>query len=73
MGIPTLEDLLIVQVFDALGEEHAKSDDGFKWAFNIPNSMVATQTVNLRGVSNMHGRYIMPSPVTPALNGAWKS
>lgn len=49
------EDLLILQAFDALGEDHGRSEGGFKWALDIPGAMIMTQIVNLRGVSNMHG------------------
>ncbi len=53
------EDLLIVQAYDALGEEHGRSKDGFKWALDIPDAMDMTKVTNLRGTSQMHGELIL--------------
>ena len=49
------EDMLIVLAFDALGEEHGRSEEGFKWALEIPGAKVMTKVTNLRGVSMMSG------------------
>lgn len=50
------EDLLVVQAFDALGEEHGRSEEGFKWALEIPDAKAMTKVTNLRGVALMAGR-----------------
>lgn len=49
------EDLFVVQAFDALGEEHGRSEEGFKWALEIPGAKAMTTVTNLRGVSLMAG------------------
>ncbi|EXJ74750.1 uncharacterized protein A1O5_01445 [Cladophialophora psammophila CBS 110553] len=51
------EDLFILQAFDSLGEEHGRSEEGFKWALAIPGAVDMTKVTNLRGVSQMHGTY----------------
>jgi hypothetical protein len=53
--IGATEDLLVVQAFDALGEEHGRSEEGFKWALEIPGAKAMTKVTNLRGVSMMAG------------------
>ncbi|KAH0834318.1 FAD binding domain-containing protein [Fonsecaea pedrosoi] len=60
------EDLLIVQAFDALGREHGRSEEGFKWALDVPGAMDMTRVTNLRGVSQMHEQ-------TTALKGRFKT
>ncbi|KIW63905.1 hypothetical protein PV04_08871 [Phialophora macrospora] len=60
------EDLLIVQAFDALGEEHGRSEHGFKWALDIPGSMDMTKVTDLRGVSMMQEQ-------VASLKGAFKT
>ena len=50
------EDLLIVQAFDALGQHHARTELGFKWALDIPDMMNMTKTTTLKGVSQNHGK-----------------
>lgn len=53
-----VEDLFLITVYDALGEEHAKSEDGFKWALDIPDAVVMATVMDLRRVSQMHGEQI---------------
>ena len=53
------EDLLIVQAFDALGDEHGRSEHGFKWALEIPDAKDMTKITNLRGTSQMHGTSVL--------------
>jgi len=54
------EDMLIVQAYDALGEAHGRSEEGFKWALDIPNALDFTKVLNLRGVSRLHGEQYWP-------------
>ncbi|OQV05033.1 FAD binding domain-containing protein isoform 2 [Cladophialophora immunda] len=61
MGSAVPEDLLIVQAFDALGPQHARSAGGFQWALEIPGAVDMTRVTNLRGVSQMHGTFMMLS------------
>jgi hypothetical protein len=49
------EDLLIIQSFDSLGGEHGRSEDGFKWALDIPGAIDRTKVTNMRGISLMNG------------------
>ncbi|KIW87500.1 uncharacterized protein Z519_11823 [Cladophialophora bantiana CBS 173.52] len=44
----------LVGAFDSLGEEHGRSEGGFKWALTIPAALDMTKVTNLRGVSRMH-------------------
>jgi hypothetical protein len=62
------EDLLIVQAFDALGEEHGRSEDGFKWALDIPGSADMTKVTDLKGVSMMHGKSSCLQSIFPLHN-----
>jgi hypothetical protein len=57
MNIPSDEGgVFIIQVFDSLGEEHGRSDEGFKWALNIPGAIDGTSVMDLKAVSAMHGK-----------------
>jgi cysteine desulfurase len=51
-------------IYDAHGEEHAKSEAGFKWAFDIAGAMVASPTANLsiRQVNNLQGELSVDFP-----------
>lgn len=53
-------------IFDAHGEEHAKSEAGFKWLFEIEGAVVTSPTANmsLRQVNDLQG---MSGPI-PAKN-----
>ncbi|KAK5230537.1 hypothetical protein LTR47_007391 [Exophiala xenobiotica] len=42
---------LVIFVYDARGEEHGRSEDGFKWALDIKGAMDMTTSMNLRGVN----------------------
>ncbi|KAB2580627.1 FAD-linked oxidoreductase afoF [Lasiodiplodia theobromae] len=42
-----------VFVFDAYGEEHGRSDKGFKWAFDIPGAVDKTVVTTIRGANEL--------------------
>ncbi|KAK7728129.1 hypothetical protein SLS57_002599 [Botryosphaeria dothidea] len=42
-------------IFDAYGEDHGRSAEGFKWAFEIPGAVDSTTVTNLKGVNAMQG------------------
>jgi hypothetical protein len=65
MSIPSEEDgAFIVQAFDALGNEHGRSDAGFRWALDIPGAIDGTTVTDLKGVSAMHGKHCRPLPMS---------
>jgi hypothetical protein len=43
-------------VFDANGEEHGRSDAGFKWALDIEGAIDLTKTMTYREVNQQGGR-----------------
>jgi hypothetical protein len=43
-------------VFDAHGEEHGRSDAGFKWALDIPGAVDTTKSMNLKAVNQLQGK-----------------
>ncbi|GME66435.1 FAD linked oxidase [Neofusicoccum parvum] len=45
-------------VFDAYGEEHGRSEEGFKWALDVPEAVDKTTVTNLRGVNELQGSYL---------------
>lgn len=48
LGLESGKEYLMIQAYDALGEQHARSDQGFKWAMDIPGAQVWGQTTTLR-------------------------
>ena len=54
-AIGATSDMLVVHAFDALGEEHGRSDAAFKWVLEIPGAVDSTRVMNLRGVADMQG------------------
>lgn len=53
------EDMFIIHVFDANGEEHGRSEEGFKWALDLPGAQEQTSMLTLRGVSELQGPPIL--------------
>jgi hypothetical protein len=49
------DDMLVVHAYDALGEEHGRSEAGFKWALDLPGAVDSTKVMNLRGVAKLQG------------------
>ncbi|RYP25383.1 hypothetical protein DL767_008405 [Monosporascus sp. MG133] len=49
----TLEPLLFALPFDAHGEEHGRSNDGFKWLLDIPGAEPRVGPMNLSGVHEL--------------------
>jgi hypothetical protein len=47
------DDMIVLHVFDALGEEHGRSEEGFAWALNLPGVIDHTEVKSLMGVSLM--------------------
>ena len=47
------EDMLVVHAFDAHGEEHGRSDDGFGWALRLEGAIDETRSMNLKGVADL--------------------
>ncbi|EXJ75968.1 uncharacterized protein A1O5_00476 [Cladophialophora psammophila CBS 110553] len=47
------EDMLMVHAFDALGETHGRSGDGFKWALDCPGAVDTTRVVSLSGMAKL--------------------
>ena len=49
------DDCIVIHVVDHEGEEHGRSDQGFKWALDIPGAIDKTRVTNIRGVAQMQG------------------
>lgn len=49
---------IAINIFDAHGEEHGRSELGFKWAFDIEGAVDMTQELNIRGVNELTGTYM---------------
>ena len=49
------EDLLVVHAYDSRGEAHARNEDGFKWALDIPGAIDMTRTMNMKEVASLQG------------------
>jgi len=47
------DDMIVLHVFDALGEKHGRSDEAFGWALKLPGSMDHTEVKSLLDVSLM--------------------
>lgn len=49
------QDMLVVHAFDAHGEKHGRSEQGFGWALGLKGAVDQTKVMNLREVANMQG------------------
>lgn len=49
---------MAIFAYDARGEEHGRSEDGFKWALDIPGAVDMTHAVNFRQVNESFGESI---------------
>lgn len=58
------QDMLVVHAFDAHGEEHGRSDEGFGWALRLKGAVDGTKRMNLRGVADLQGEILSISYVT---------
>ena len=47
--------MLVVHAFDAHGEEHGRSDEGFGWALKLKGAVDGTKSMNLKGVADLQG------------------
>ncbi|KAJ9602321.1 hypothetical protein H2200_013176 [Cladophialophora chaetospira] len=47
------EDMLMIQAFDAHGEKHGRSADGFKWALDCPGAIDTTEISSLSGLAKL--------------------
>lgn len=54
-SIGVKQDMLVVHAFDAHGEEHGRSDEGFGWALRLKGAVDGTKTMNLKGVADLQG------------------
>ena len=61
-AIGATSDMVVVHAFDALGEEHGRSEAAFQWALEIPGAVDGTKVMNLRRVSDMQGRFPLRKP-----------
>lgn len=52
------EDILMIHVFDALGEAHGRSAEGFKWALECPGAIDTTKVLTLSGLSKLQGEEV---------------
>lgn len=50
-----MEDILMIHVFDASGETHGRSAEGFKWALDCPGVIDTTKILTLSGLSKLQG------------------
>jgi hypothetical protein len=57
------EDVHVIQVYDAHGEDHGRKV--FSWALQIPGAIDTTRVLNIRGVANLQAP-------AEAMKGAWK-
>ncbi|RAK75311.1 FAD-binding oxidoreductase [Aspergillus fijiensis CBS 313.89] len=53
-SIGTDEDMLVIHVFDANGEEHGRAN--FRWALDIPGAIDQTKITTLAGVANLQDK-----------------
>jgi hypothetical protein len=64
-GLGATGDMLVVHVYDALGEKHGRSEEGFKWALDIEGAIDMTKELTLKEVSNLQGElFILHSQTT---------
>lgn len=50
------QDMLVVHAFDAHGEEHGRSDEGFGWALKLKGAVDGTKPMNLKGVADLQSK-----------------
>lgn len=50
------QDMLVVHAFDAHGEEHGRSDEGFGWALKLEGAVDRTKPMNLKAVADLQGK-----------------
>lgn len=62
-SIGTDEDMLVIHVFDANGEEHGRAN--FRWALDIPGAIDQTKITTLAGVANLQGERWAPPTLGP--------
>ena len=58
------QDMLVVHAFDAHGEKHGRSDEGFGWALKLKGAIDGTKLMNLKGVADLQGEMLSISYVT---------
>lgn len=49
------QDMIVVHAFDAYGEKHGRSEEGFRWALEMEGIIDNTAVMNLRGVADLQG------------------
>lgn len=49
------QDMLVVHAFDANGEKHGRSDEGFGWALKLEGARDETRQMNLKGMADLQG------------------
>ena len=52
------QDMLVVHAFDAHGEEHGRSEQGFGWALGLKGAVDDTKVMNLKGVADLQGEIL---------------
>ena len=57
------QDMLVVHAFDAHGEEHGRSDEGFAWALGLEGAVDGTKLMNLKGVADLQGEMLFVSSI----------
>ena len=57
------QDMLVVHAFDAHGEEHGRSDEGFAWALGLEGAVDGTKPMNLKGVADLQGEMLFVSSI----------
>jgi FAD/FMN-containing dehydrogenase len=55
VGKPSVPGLGLL-VYDAHGEEHGRSKEGFKWALDIPGAIDTTKALSYREVNQLNGK-----------------
>jgi len=51
-------------IFDANGEEHGRSENGFKWAFDIPGAIDTTKVMTLLEIHDLTSYSIISKGAT---------
>ena len=49
------QDTVVIHAFDAHGEVHGQSADGFGWALGLKGAVDETKVTNLRGLADLQG------------------
>ena len=55
MSLGGTQEMVVIHAFDAHGEEHGRSADGFGWALGLKGAVDETKLMNLRGVADLQG------------------